>query len=147
MFLGKIGWLSLASMACAQLLKPALGGRTPDGRRLRRIFDTGGMPSSHTALVTTLTLCILELEGSDSALFSIAWIFSLYFVFEATGLRQEVGQQARVLNQLLEELSHTHHVDRSRLKELVGHTWQEVLAGAGLGTLVYLLGLPWLRRL
>jgi acid phosphatase family membrane protein YuiD len=103
------------------------------------------MPSSHTALVTTLTLSILQVEGSGSTLFAIVWIFSLYFVFEATGLRQEVGDQAKVLNQMLEEMSTTHHVDRSHLKELVGHTWQEVLAGAALGGLVWLLGRPWLR--
>jgi acid phosphatase family membrane protein YuiD len=145
MFLGKIGWLALASMVCAQLLKPLFASPRRGGAALRRVFDTGGMPSSHTALVTTLTLSILQVEGSDSTLFAVAWIFSLYFVFEATGLRQEVGDQAKVLNQMLEELSKTHHLDRSHLKELVGHTWQEVLAGAALGGVVYLLGLRWLR--
>lgn len=67
-------------------------------------------------------------------------------MFEATGLRQEIGDQAKVLNQMLQELSTTHHLDRSHLKELVGHTWQEVLVGAVLGGLVYLLGSSWLRE-
>lgn len=144
MFIGSIGWLSLASMAIAQLLKPFFTARREGIRALSRIIDTGGMPSSHSALVTTLTLCIYEVEGGQSILFSISLIFSLYFIFEATGLRQEVGHQARVLNRMLDDLHETHQVDRRRLKELVGHTWQEVLAGVVVGVLVFWLGRGWI---
>ena len=63
-------------------------------------------------------------------------LFSLYFIFEAAGLRMEVGNQARMLNDLVDELRHTHHLDRERLKELVGHTWGEVLGGLLYGALV-----------
>jgi acid phosphatase family membrane protein YuiD len=108
------------------------------------MFYTGGMPSSHTSLVTTLTLSIGAAEGTSSILFAIALIFSLYFVFEATGLRQEVGQQARVLNDMFDELYQTHHVDRRRLKELVGHTWQEVLGGGLVGVFVFWLARRWI---
>ncbi len=145
MFIGSIGWLSLASMAIAQLLKPLFTLHREGVRSLSRIFDTGGMPSSHSALVTTLTLCIYRAEGGQSILFSISLVFSLYFIFEATGLRQEVGQQARVLNRMLDELHETHQVDRRRLKELVGHTWQEVLVGIVVGVVVYLLGRGWIQ--
>ena len=103
---------------------------------LLKFFDNGGMPSSHTSLVTTLTAGVGRYAGVDSSLFSVTLLFSLYFVFEAAGLRQEVGNQARVLNELVDELRQTHHVDRSRLKELVGHTWGEVLGGAILGALI-----------
>ena len=66
----------------------------------------------------------------------ITLIFSLYVVFEAAGLRQEVGKQARVLNELIDDLLETHHINRSRLKELVGHTWWEVTVGFLLGLVV-----------
>ena len=144
MLLGNVGWLSIASMMVCQLLKPLLAVRKSGRLSVGRIFDTGGMPSSHTALVTTLTLCIFEVEGGDSILFSMSLIFSLYFVFEATGLSQEVGQQAKILNRMFVELFQNHQVDRRRLKELVGHSWQEVLGGAAVGTAVYLLGRGWI---
>lgn len=101
-----------------------------------RFFDNGGMPSSHTALVTALTVGVERYTGFQSSLFSVTLIFSMYFVFEAAGLRQEVGNQARVLNELVDEMRQTHHFDRTRLKELVGHTWGEVLGGFALGLIV-----------
>jgi hypothetical protein len=94
------------------------------------------MPSSHSALVTTLTIGAGVYAGVDSAIFSITLIFSLYIIFEAAGLRQEVGNQARLLNELADEMKSTHHIDRARLKELVGHTWWEVFGGFALGALL-----------
>jgi len=101
-----------------------------------RFFDNGGMPSSHTALVTTLTIGMARFAGISSTMFAVTLMFSLYFMFEAAGLRQEVGNQARLLNDLVEELRHTHHVDPKRLKELVGHTWGEVAGGFVFGLIV-----------
>lgn len=145
MVIGSIGWLSLASMVVAQLLKPFFSARKEGRHALTRVLDTGGMPSSHTALVTTLTLSIYAREGGDSVLFSISLVFSLYFIFEATGLRQEVGHQARVLNEMVDELYETHQVQQRELSELVGHTWWEVLGGALVGLVVFLLGRGWIQ--
>ena len=137
---------SVLSMAAAQLLKPFLVLALERRWDWRRMFDTGGMPSSHTSLVTTLTLAIGVQEGPQSTLFAVALVFSLYFVFEATGLRQEVGHQARLLNEMVEELLQDHHlnVDARRLRELVGHTWSEVLGGVVIGVLVFFLSRPYL---
>jgi len=104
--------------------------------RLERFFDTGGMPSSHAALVTTLTIGVAVDSGITSPIFSVVLIFSLYVVFEAAGLRQEVGKQARVLNELVDDYLVTRHLNKSRLKELVGHTWGEVIVGFLLGLAV-----------
>lgn len=131
-----VGIAALASGAIAQLLKIVIELVTQRRFRPMRFFDNGGMPSSHTALVTTLTIGVARAAGVDSSLFSVTLIFSMYFVFEAAGLRQEVGNQARVLNELVEEMRTTHQLDRTRLKELVGHTWNEVLGGAVVGVLV-----------
>jgi acid phosphatase family membrane protein YuiD len=138
-----MAWACFFSMVVAQFIKPFLAIRTGQRFEFVRMFHNGGMPSSHTSLVTTLTLFVAEAEGSSSVLFAIALVFSLYFVFEATGLRQEVGQQAKLLNEMLDELRKTHHVDQRRLRELVGHTWQEVLGGAVTGTAVYWLLRGW----
>ena len=97
------------------------------------------MPSSHTALVTTLTIGIGLQAGINSSLFSVALIFSMYIIFEAAGLRQEVGNQARVLNEMIDDLLVTHHLNKSRLKELVGHTWGEVWGGFFVGLVAALI--------
>lgn len=130
---------AIASMMAAQLLKPFLFLITDRRLEWRRALDTGGMPSSHTSLVTTLTMVIGAQEGLDSSMFAVALVFSGYFVFEATGLRQEVGQQARILNEMVEEFVQKHDVtfDERRLRELVGHTWPEVIGGIVVGMLVF----------
>ena len=134
--LNRVGVAALLSGIIAQLLKVLFELIRTRRLNLLKFFDNGGMPSSHTSLVTTLTIGVGRYAGIDSSLFSVTLVFSLYFVFEAAGLRQEVGNQARVLNELADELRETHHFNRDRLKELVGHTWGEVFAGAVLGTVV-----------
>ena len=131
-----VGLASLASGMFAQLLKIFFGYAKTRQFRLERIVDTGGMPSSHTALVTTMTIGVALESGIASSLFSITLIISLYIIFEAAGLRQEVGKQARVINELIDGMLETHHLDRGRLKELVGHTWGEVMGGFLVGLLV-----------
>jgi acid phosphatase family membrane protein YuiD len=120
----------------AQMLKVVIELIRTRRLNLLRFFDNGGMPSSHTALVTALTIGVGRDAGVGSPLFAVTLLFSLYFIFEAAGLRMEVGNQARVLNDLVDELRHTHHLDRERLKELVGHTWGEVFGGLIYGALV-----------
>jgi acid phosphatase family membrane protein YuiD len=128
-----IGVAALLSGFSAQVLKVIIHLIKTRQLELIRLLDNGGMPSSHTALVTTLTIGIGLQAGIGSALFSVALIFSMYIIFEAAGLRQEVGKQARVLNEMIDELRVTHQLNRSRLKELVGHTWGEVWGGFFVG--------------
>lgn len=134
--LHRVAVVALIAGLSAQLLKVLVELLRTRRLNFLRFFDNGGMPSSHTALVTALTIGVARHAGISSPLFAMTFLFSLYFVFEATGLRQEVGKQARVLNELADELRQTHHLDRKRLKELVGHTWNEVLGGFVFGILV-----------
>lgn len=131
-----IGIASLLSGVFAQMMKVLIAFYRTKALRLERFFDTGGMPSSHAALVTTLTIGVAVDSGITSPIFSVVLIFSLYVVFEAAGLRQEVGKQARVLNELRDDYLVTRHLNKSRLKELVGHTWGEVIVGFLLGLAV-----------
>ena len=101
-------------------------------------FDNGGMPSSHTSTVTTLSLAVGRAEGFDSSIFSLVLIFSLYVVFEATGLRQEIGKQAEVINDLVDQALAGNKLPSHRLRELMGHTWAEVVGGAVVGVGMYL---------
>ncbi len=130
-----IGIAALLSGVIAQALKVVVELIRTRRLNLLRFFDNGGMPSSHTSLVTTLTVGVGYYSGVSSSIFSVTLVFSIYFIIEATGLRQEVGKQAKLLNDLVDEMRSTHHLDRSRLKELVGHTWGEVFGGLVLGLL------------
>ena len=132
----RVAIAALVAGLSAQVLKVIIELVRTRRLNLLRFFDNGGMPSSHTAMVTTLTVGVARDAGMNSALFAVTLLFSLYFIFEAAGLRQEVGNQAKVLNELVDEVRHTHHVDRARLKELVGHTWGEVFGGFLFGLVV-----------
>ena len=132
----RVAIAALVAGLTAQVLKVVIELIRTRRLNLLRFFDNGGMPSSHTALVTALTIGVARDAGFGSPLFAVTLLFSLYFVFEAAGLRMEVGNQARTLNELVDELRHTHHLDRERLKELVGHTWGEVFGGFIYGALV-----------
>jgi acid phosphatase family membrane protein YuiD len=132
----RIAVAALIAGLSAQLLKVVIELVRTGRLNLLRFFDNGGMPSSHTAMVTALTIGMARDAGVGSTLFAVTLLFSLYFVFEAAGLRQEVGNQARLLNDLVDEMRHTHHLDRTRLKELVGHTWAEVFGGFVYGLIV-----------
>jgi acid phosphatase family membrane protein YuiD len=96
-------------------------------------FASGGMPSSHTATVTALSWLVIRQEGAGSSVFALVLIFSFYVIFEATGLRQEVGKQAELLNDLMDQVIATRHLDHHRLREFVGHTWFEVIGGFAFG--------------
>lgn len=97
------------------------------------IFDTGGMPSSHSATVSCLATIAGMYYGFHSILFLITMIFSLIIMFDAAGVRRNMGRQARVLNQILDQLSKGQAIQEAKLKELLGHTPVEVFAGAFLG--------------
>jgi acid phosphatase family membrane protein YuiD len=100
---------------------------------LRALADTGGMPSSHSAIVMGLTAAIGKYSGVASAPFAIALIFSFVVMYDAAGLRRAAGRQAEVLNRLVEDLVHMRGVQEQRLRELLGHTPVEVLVGAVIG--------------
>lgn len=135
----KIGLAALVSGLAAQVLKVVVDLIQRKGFNPLRAVDTGGMPSSHTAVVTTLTVGVAVYEGVSSPLFGISLIISLYFIFEATGLRQEVGNQARVLNEIIEKVKETHQFNTDGLQDMIGHTWAEVIGGFALGLLVALI--------
>jgi len=101
---------------------------------IRVMFGSGGMPSSHSALVTALAISVGRLEGWQSTAFAIATTFAFIVMYDAAGVRQAAGKQARVLNQIIEELFQENpQLSEEKLKELLGHTPFQVIVGAILG--------------
>ena len=123
------GALAILSGLTAQALKVLWELLQHRRWRPRLFFANGGMPSSHTATVTTLVVLIARQHGTHEPVFSLVLVFAAYVVFEATGLRQEIGHQARLLNDLIATMRRTHQLDTAHLKEFVGHTWHEVAGG------------------
>lgn len=103
---------------------------------IRTLVTTGGMPSSHTALVTGLTTTVGLLDGVHSTLFDVSLVFAFIVMYDAAGVRQAAGRQAKVLNKIVEDLQHSLSFKESHLKELLGHTPREVIGGAVLGVAV-----------
>jgi uncharacterized protein len=104
---------------------------------LRVMTTTGGMPSAHSAFVTALATGVGQVKGWDSVEFAIATIFAIIVMYDAAGVRQAAGKQARILNQMIDELfSEDHSFNEQRLKELLGHTPVQVIAGAVLGIFI-----------
>jgi len=136
------GILALTSGLAAQAAKVLLELVLKRRWRPQLFFTNGGMPSSHTATVTTLALIVGRSEGYGSSIFSLVLVFALFVIFEATGLRQEIGKQAEILNDLMDSAMHGERLDGKRLRELVGHTWAEVGGGLIFGVLFYF----WLAR-
>jgi acid phosphatase family membrane protein YuiD len=105
----------------------------------RWFVGTGGMPSSHAALVSSLTTSIGVSYGFDSALFAVTLVFSLIVLFDAQGVRYSSGKQAEILNKMLDDIYWKKRLDEKELKEFLGHTPVEVFAGIALGIIVSLL--------
>ena len=129
----------LLAWAIAQAAKLTLTSVRERRLNLRVLAVTGGMPSSHSAIVAGLTTAIGKHSGPSSASFAIALIFTFVVMYDAAGLRRAAGRQAEVLNRLVEDLVHMRGVQEARLRELLGHTPIEVLAGALIGLVVGLI--------
>ncbi|HXV27451.1 MAG TPA: divergent PAP2 family protein [bacterium] len=125
----------ILSWFVSQLLKVMQGWKQQQRFNFRWLFDTGGMPSSHSATVACLATVVGLYYGFNSILFLMTFIFSIITMFDAAGVRRTVGRQASILNKMLEDLYEKGQVPETRLKELLGHTPKEVFAGAFLGIL------------
>lgn len=125
---------AVLSWAIAQSLKVILTlciSRKFDGSR---VFGSGGMPSSHSALVCAMVTVIGFHEGFSSTIFALAFCFAGITMYDAAGVRRSAGRNAAVINHMLDDLAtRGFFMDEERLKELVGHTPLQVFAGALLG--------------
>jgi len=131
----------VVAWAIAQAAKVILTSVRQRRLNLRVLAETGGMPSSHAAIVMGMTTAVGKYAGVSSAAFAIALIFSFVVMYDAAGLRRAAGRQAAILNRLVEDLMHMRGVQEQRLRELLGHTPFEVVIGGLLGFVIGLI--PW----
>ena len=110
-------------------------------RRLnvRRIIGAGGMPSSHSAVVCSLAMCIGKEYGFNSGIFAIALIMAFVVMYDAAGVRRAAGKQARILNHILDTPGLSQVEVQERLIEALGHTPIQVFVGALLGAIAGLV--------
>jgi acid phosphatase family membrane protein YuiD len=96
------------------------------------------MPSSHATGATCLAVAIGLEYGFSSAYFALAAAFALVVMFDAQGVRRATGRQARILNKITEDIYWQGKIDEEKLRELIGHTPVEVIAGFLLGIVIAL---------
>ncbi|MEK7298534.1 MAG: divergent PAP2 family protein [Candidatus Margulisiibacteriota bacterium] len=123
---------ALTGMVVAQGLKTVYFYYRDRKLHLKYIFMSGGMPSSHSSLVSALTTAIAIKDGLASSAFCISLIFSIIVIYDSGGVRHITGKQAQLINQIIEQLC-TSQFSPKKLSESWGHTPVEVAVGVGLG--------------
>ena len=104
---------------------------------ITRLYGAGGMPSSHSSLVSTLVILVARVDGVGATSFAIALAFAVIVMYDAAGVRRAAGEQAKRINILIEEwVNRSNGKMDEKLKELLGHTPFEVIMGALLGILI-----------
>jgi acid phosphatase family membrane protein YuiD len=136
---------AIVAWATAQILKMVLFALLERQINWRRLSDTGGLPSAHSAFVTGLASGVGVASGLQSSEFAIAAVFALVVMYDAMSLRREAGKHADILNELLLlSIIQDAFKEREALKALLGHTPLEVVCGAALGIATGLLIPVWM---
>ncbi len=102
------------------------------------IFSSGGLPSSHSSLVTAVTLTIGLQEGFGSAIFALSAAIAMVVIYDAAGVRRQAGIHAERINEIMNHFFESGQLPEKELKEMLGHTPFEVIAGILLGVLISL---------
>lgn len=105
----------------------------------KRILGAGGMPSSHSAVVTSLATMIGMNQGFDSQMFALATIFAFVVMYDAAGIRRAAGKQAHILNMIVNTPGLSGVEVTEKLQEVLGHTPTQVIVGAIIGVIVGLI--------
>ena len=132
----KIFVTTLSAWVIAQTVKVTIGVIREKRFDFRWFVGTGGMPSSHAAGASCLATAIGLEYGFNSVYFALAAAFAIVVMFDAQGVRRASGKQARILNKVMEDIYWQGRIQENRLRELIGHTPVEVIAGFLLGIII-----------
>ena len=136
-FKNEVLMVSVAAWVTAQFLKFFFTGLTTRKFKLERLTGAGGMPSGHSATVSSLIISMARVEGLASSGFALSVLLAMIVMYDAMGVRYAAGQQAKVINKLVDNVEKETNTEvADDLKEVLGHTPLEVAAGAMLGILV-----------
>ena len=132
-------WSAVFAWLLAQAIKMTFFFARTRRINFAYLVSTGGMPSAHSAMAAALATSVALRVGMADPLFALALAFALVVMFDAQSVRRAAGLQARVLNQIVDELFKTRRVAEGRLVELLGHTRLEVFFGMLIGVFVAIL--------
>jgi len=135
-----------AAWVIAQVSKPFLQYLRTREWSWSWFFSAGGMPSTHSAIIVAATTALGMIKGVASPEFAFGVAVSMVVLYDAAGVRREAGEHARVINAIIEDLSHGHPLKEENLKELLGHTPGEVLVGSLLGLVTAIFVIARLTR-
>jgi len=135
----KIFMTTLSAWIIAQIIKVTIGVVKEKKFDFRWFVGTGGMPSSHAAGASCLAAAIGLEYGFNSVYFALAASFAIVVMFDAQGVRRASGRQARILNKIMEDIYWQKRIHDNQLRELIGHTPIEVIAGFLLGVAIAFL--------
>ncbi len=126
----------LAAMCLAQLMKPFCYFWVEHQWDWLQIFSSGGMPSSHSALITATTTVIGFQSGFNSTVFALGLVVMIIVTYDAANVRWQSGLHAQKINQLIRDVFRGEPISEETLKEVIGHTPRQVYAGIVLGIIV-----------
>jgi len=120
----------------AQVSKPFIYYVTDREWDWSLLFSAGAMPSTHSALIVAATCAVGYAAGFSSPIFGLGAAVSMIVLYDATGVRRQAGEHARVINAMIDDFAHGHPLKEEHLKELLGHTPRQVFAGVLVGFVV-----------
>jgi acid phosphatase family membrane protein YuiD len=138
-------WSAILSCILAQLLKPVTYFYRHHSWSWSHCRDSGGLPSSHSAMVTAMALSVGLEEGFYSTIFAVSFTMACVVIYDAANVRYYSGQNAKVTQQLVKDVQKLSHnelknpVYNIKLKDVLGHKWVEVFCGMVLGVLIALI--------
>lgn len=135
----KFLYIPILVWACVQTFKVITDLIINKKFNFKRLMGAGGMPSSHSAVVTTLATLIGKEYGFDSGIFAISAIFAVIVMYDAAGVRRAAGKQASLLNKIIETPGLGVAVVSEKLVEVLGHTPLQVFVGAIIGIIIGLI--------
>lgn len=126
---------SVSSWGIAQVTKMVIHAMIHKNFDVSRLFGDGGMPSGHSATVTSMAVMCALVHGTSSTFFAISMVLAIIVCHDAMGVRRETGKQAVIINELVKAFSvlYSKELPEVKLKEFVGHTPVQVLAGVLVG--------------
>lgn len=129
-------YIPLIVWFCIQTFKVIYDLVTTKKLNFKRIMGAGGMPSSHSAVVTCLATMIGKNVGFDTPIFAMSLIFAMVVMYDAAGVRRAAGKQASLLNKIIETPGLSGVQVQEKLVEVLGHTPLQVIVGAIIGIMV-----------
>lgn len=136
LFSNRILISGIIAWSLAQIIKVPLNYLTERRWDWALLLRAGGMPSSHSALVTAVAHTIGLFSGFDTPVYALAVAIAIIVIYDATGIRRQAGKHAEVINAMIRDLTHGHPLQEERLREVLGHTPLEALGGMLLGLFV-----------